>query len=80
MHGGRNTVGDFLRNGKSEKCQKPGMGKSSNLVLVIQIDDAKLSFSFLKSFLCFLSLLPSFLPSLLTLLAFRRNKQSGTLF
>lgn len=63
MRGGRNTVGDFLRNGKSEKCRKPGMGKSSNLVLVIQIDDAKLSFSFLKE--VFSAFYPSFPPSFL---------------
>lgn len=42
MRGGRNNVGDFLRNGKSEKRQRIGMGDSPNLDLVIQIVDANL--------------------------------------
>lgn len=54
---GRTNVGDFLRNGKSEKRQRVGMGDSPNLNLVIQIVGANL--------FCFEASLLSVLCSLL---------------
>lgn len=62
VRGGRNNVGDFLRNGKSEKRQRIGMGDSPNLDLVIQIVDANL-FLFWSKF-AFCPLFPP--PSLYT--------------